>query len=139
MVINWVPGIRWACIVDDCTLSVYNLQLLLCSRVEIEKEYICVEWHRPVGVIMYEVMWALNFYLKIHYKCFYHYNKIQCKIREYKTSITITRRIFKKDIGMSYSDKRKQKTAEKLRKTKKSVIKASLSRNNNKNNNVFCY
>ena len=60
-VINWVPSISWACIVDESTLNAYNPQL----RKSI---YNYVDWHMVVRVIMCEALWACILTEKVLYK-----------------------------------------------------------------------
>ena len=38
------------------------------SRVELDKEYIYVEWQRPAGVIVWEALWACYLHCKVLYK-----------------------------------------------------------------------
>ena len=63
--LNWVPEIRWACIVDDSTLSAYNTQQLGLYipewRLRLRKS-IYEQWHRPAGVFMCEALWV--FYME---------------------------------------------------------------------------
>ena len=72
--LNWVPGIRWACIVDDSTLSVYNPQLLGLYTPEWRlRKSIYVEQNRPAGVIMCEALSIKALYKNSHY---YYYTSM---------------------------------------------------------------